>query len=753
MRLYSILFFTNDYTIYESFLANCKNALKTAYNRQTLIKILGSFNDTKKDKKHLELSHWGISQIVENEECGKQIHHVPIFNSSMDLKMYLEKYTENLSDLVVLVDCECDIISNEVAFARNFRSIMIEYPDVKFLFSSDPHWVLFDQEDILEDIWKEDVRLCEDCLRELSNCSEKGILKEDFLKKIYSKDEGHCDNLDETRKWNLLKKLCRTRNEKKQKDRIRDIKNHLSRKIALGYVNFDLLTFTLNNDFCLLDLVYKQDNLFDATNIRYAIKQWKYAELDVHSQNFYLTQKSRRNNLAVCIEEERAQNRFNSYCLYANGFRVLPVNTALALKDLNEHAELIKPAIIIRDYDLQFFDSTNINHNEGETSSSIKAIRGFRDNLDNTWETHIFDSPCWSSFFKSFHEGEKSSCYFSNLPDSAIVSASKHKDILCPIYYISKGNWNLSIMPPYSFIAKKSNMNNEDTWQISHYYTNKSASLALLDTEEGIKIGISSKNFYKHKENEDSSTDERDAGSPPKNKGAKNVVVLNLPGLMKPISGIYEPFRCIPEIRKRQEETETSPSDYLNTSREGHSHGTSLDIYSTVKSLIQRAEKYYNNGKYIHAAILSNDAIEYLNGFHEALLLKAYHILTISENAIAMDTIGGDEHALKQDTLFRITKIANEIDKILRRKKERNHGSEDRREFKYNVLNQIYSDCRKFCKDKEHFSAEDCFISAMAHVNEGFTLCDIGHEIKSIGKRVWNDWKAYKSEHSYENNK
>ena len=618
---------------------------------------------------------------------------------------------------------------------------MIEYPDVKFLFSSDPHWVLFDYEDIGEDVWKEDVGLCENCLRELNNCSEKGIIKESFIRKLYSDEKEQVENEEEIQKWTLLKKLCRTKNINRQKDRIREIRKHFSRRIALEYVNFDLLTFTLSGDSYLLDLVYKQDNLFDATNIRYAIKQWKYAELDVHSQNFYLAQKSRRDNLAVCVEEERAQNRFNSYCLYANGFRVLPVNTALALKDLNEQAEILKPSIIIRDYDLQFFDSNDIKYNDGDTSNSIKAIRGFRDNLDNTWETHVFESPCWSSFFKSFHEGE-CSCYFGNLPDKAIVSASKQRDTLCPVYYISKGNWNLSIMPPYNFIVKRCDKKNEETWYISHYYTNKSGPIALLNTEKGIKIGMLGEEFYEHNEGVDSTIKERKINFFKKYMRRKDVVELNLPGLLKPISGIYEPFRCIPEIRKRQEEIETSQSDYLDTSREGHSHGTSLDIYATVKSLIQRAEMYYNSGKYIHAAILSNEAIEYLNGFHEALLLKAYHILTISENAIAMDTIGGDEYALKQDTSFRITKIANEIDKILRRKKVSNNGNKDRRELKYNILNQIYSDCRTFCRDKEYFGAEDCFISAMADVNEGFTLCDIWFDICALWRRIKNGWDS-----------
>ena len=168
--------------------------------------------------------------------------------------------------------------------------------------------------------------------------------------------------------------------------------------------------------------------------------------------------------------------------------------------------------------------------------------------------------------------------------------------------------------------------------------------------------------------------------------------------------------------------------------------------------MVDRAWKYYYEDKrYIHAAVLAQETIEVLNGFHEALLLKAYHILAVSENAIAMNTIGGDEEALKNDAIFRISKIDYEIERILRRPKENGNGNEDRREFKYNILNQIFSDCRKICKEKEHFAAEDCFISAMAHVNEGFTPLDIWHEFMRIIKKSWNNWELKRNGLSIEN--
>ena len=84
-----------------------------------------------------------------------------------------------------------------------------------------------------------------------------------------------------------------------------------------------------------------------------------------------------------------------------------------------------------------------------------------------------------------------------------------------------------------------------------------------------------------------------------------------------------------------------------------------------------------------------------------------------------MNVVGGDEEDLEKDAIFRIKKIRYEVDRILRRPSEIGNSFEDRRELTKNILNQIFSDCRQYCKETEHYKAEDCFISAMAHINEG----------------------------------
>lgn len=782
MRTFSILYYTNNYEKYQDFCSLCERSIRVAFNSGTQARILSSFREDSKP--------------------------IPLFTCLRDLSNFLEDYDKNLSDIILLLDCF--LLYKGVDTDETVRALMIEYPEVKFLFDEDPRWILFNKEDIGDTILSDpilgnDRNICEDCLDKLEHSTEKGKVKQDFLSLLFGEDSNIWDLLrtllipsteriiinevenlyslisewntkgtlqtslkdfpdvtelidkiqlpnEQTDNNSILKEACnicnnflklifpsekgeidkqcllkrilledsnrdifrdwlRPKAEKIIAENIRKNRQRLIRQIAVKSVYFDFLTIPKTDNYFVLNLVHSQDNLFDASNIRYAIKQWKYAKLDVHSRNFLTTQNSRRDNLAISVEEEKGQNRFNSYCLFANGFRVWPVTSARELLIVNsEIGNVINPSIVVRDYDLQFADSSCVT--SGDSREAIKAIRGFRDSLEEQWEeTHAFVSPCWSSLYTGLFEKRIANFprYYTNkfdclskLPKSSIVSIT-NKKIGCPIYFVSKGTWNVNILTPASFLSSYSNTHKKHSVCISHYY---------MTREDGKQR-------------------------------------LCLPGLTKPISGIYEPFMHIPEIHDRSKATEASISDYLDTTREGHSHGTSLDIYSTVKSLIRRAEHYYENGKYIHAAILSNEIIEYLNGFHESLLLNAYHILAISENAIAMDTVGGDENALKEDSLFRIKKIECEIDKILRRKKENGISDEDRREFKYNVLNQIFSTCRITCKEKEHFMAEDCFISAMAHTNEGFTPCDIRHELLAIYKRIHKSWAAKKNGYKF----
>lgn len=399
-----------------------------------------------------------------------------------------------------------------------------------------------------------------------------------------------------------------------------------------------------------------RDNLFDGSNLRYFVKQFLYNEFHFDRQNFRFEQRSRAMHLALCVEKEASQNKFNSYALYANGFRVTQVLSAEELKFLNEKCptdntnsekqgvaksengraeafiEFARPDIIVRDFDLQF--------NDIDTSKDI-------------------------------HEIDK-------------IRGAKYVDDNS-----SKGKWEIGEMSGNSY------WNN--LIKPSTYY--------VANREDNIIIKPSQ-----------SSPCHKDSGEK-----------LVLPGLPKPVSGIYTSFRRFDEVKdrvkdirdlekkaKEGEEPETKEGDKketysISTKRKGHDHSRALDVYDLAKSMVERAEICFANENYVRSAVIASEAIEVMNGFHTSLMLKAYSIKSKAENAIAIDILGGSEKELCEDACVRIEMIKKDIARLLGFNKEQS----------INVLSQIFSDCRNYCKEKEHFESEDVFLSAMAELNEG----------------------------------
>lgn len=530
-----------------------------------------------------------------------------VVSNGMELDDFLTSYDGKLSELYVIIDyvsfCGKEFPSK--ANSIKIRELILKYPEVNFSF--DEHLVV--KEKIPEVSFL-------DFLLTTEHLSYRDYVDASYL-------------VEEDKESSFLVKEL---------------------------VNKEMHSFNIDNEDSILRLCYFNDNLFDASNLRFALKAQKYANLVVNKPNFARVQLSRAKNLALIVEEERSQNLFNCYAAYACGYRSLPVTTASGLKWANT---CISPQVILRDYDLQFPDEPG--------DKEIHQIRGWKSKELGEripWKCTLdVNNVYWKNFY-----------HYDNIvsPSIPILGSKLNK-----LYYISKGVEGLviTLKSPY---------------------------------------GINRKNNHK----------------------------LKLPGIEKPVSGIYAKFHSMFKgvYDAATYRRENSKKDYIDTTRKKGYHGVPLDIYYMVKSMVERAKLYYSEKRYIHAAVLAQEIIEVLNGFHEALLLNAYHILAISENAIAMNTIGGDEKALKEDALFRINKIEYEVERILHRTKEESNGDEDRKEFMYNILNQIFSDCRKFCKDKEHFAAEDCFISAMACVNEGFTPCDILREFSVIWKKTRDSW-------------
>lgn len=388
-----------------------------------------------------------------------------------------------------------------------------------------------------------------------------------------------------------------------------------------------------------------RDNLFDGSNLRYFVKQFLYNEFRFAIRNFRFEQRSRSEHLAFCVEKEASQNKFNSYALYANGFRVTQVVSAEELIFLNDKLksndnnnkvqedgksenskpvndnviiEFSNPDIIVRDFDLQFNDIDTSKNDE--LHNEIDIIRGAKFNESKkSWEIICGEAnPYWSSF----------------------------NDV--PLYYVST---------------------EEGTIVVKQSLENR------LETENG---------------------------------------TLKLRGITKPVSGLYASFRRLAEVQKRVQslneevakEKETYP---INTRRKNHDHSKPLDVYDLAKSMVQRAGKCYSNENFVRAAVIASEAIEVMNGFHLSLTIEAYSIKARAENAIAIDILGGSEKELCKDACLRIDMIKKDVARLLSSNKEQS----------INVLSQIFSDCRNYCKEKEHFESEDVFLAAMAELNEG----------------------------------
>lgn len=576
------------------------------------------------------------------------------------------------------------------------------------------------------------------------------------------------------------------------------------------------------------------DNLYDGSNLRFAIKRYFYRQLCVSRYNFSAVQDSRKDYLAFCIEEEHSQIRFNSYALYTNGFRVLPISSAQDLKDFNSYLKdcnLKFPPVVVRDYDLQFADEKTDDKHE-ETIDGVKV------------KINVIDDIRGVKFFDS------SDCRLYQGRWHVLTYDSKKKDydywssfLEYPVYFISKGGHGIKIAETDKFLEKsRKQLTTKQRKQL---------------VKERIKISFLLRGILDERKTElnDDRQKQAEALFDKRRELRKQIKIIDcnkrnndresvfldgtteqiVRGIEKPISGVYLPFHSFSKVKDRyqsfgltkqiierealdlaekcknkkenrivknfilrkyrlyfedhipfawkvsrkisncpfegkehicsiekhiEKEAKSKKQDWIiSTERENHNHGVPLDLYDLAKSMLGRATDYYQHENYIKAAVLAWEIMEVLNGFHEALTLQAYHIQAISENAIAMNVIGGSETALKEDTIFRIKKIKNEIDRILSRSNNddktdagqfntlktlwnrlSNDAKAERRELKYNILNQIFSDCRKVCKDKEYFGAEDCFISAMAHVNEGFTFWDICYDVRTLMKRMKKSW-------------
>lgn len=422
----------------------------------------------------------------------------------------------------------------------------------------------------------------------------------------------------------------------------------------------------------LVFLLKGRNNMFDGSNLRCAIRTYKLVNKLKVRDNFSKVTESRRDHLAIVVEEEYHQSMFNGYCLYANGYRVIPIMTATELKWINENKnkEFINvgvdkkdpETIVVRDYDLQFIDERKcLTSNKPEVKTKKK---------DTVEEINEIDLVRGAKYCAAITKEEE------NKDEHTKIIVRKYEDdfVLIPIennpywkvfretptFFVSKGGGNL--------ITRKCVKQSKRPMHISH-----------------------------------------------------NTRKLLLYGIQKPIEGIYVSMQKFKPVKKRYKKTvygfwrkkENGVNIYrIDIKRqEIGGHGCPLDIYGIVKFMVNRAELYYRFGRPRLAALVASEALEILNGFHMSLMKQAYYIKAVSENAMTMSLLGGDEALLCEDLHFRMKKIRKEVNRLVQ-------DIDDRE----NLLMNIYNDCRLFCREKEYLKAADDALSYMMRDTEGWNL-------------------------------
>lgn len=473
-------------------------------------------------------------------------------------------------------------------------------------------------------------------------------------------------------------------------------------KILYGFHIFDK---NIEHPFYFAVLDY--DNLFDGTNLRWAVRTVYYEKLNAKANNFSKIQLHRSDNLAYVIDDEQRQSRFNSIALYSCGYRVIPVHTAKMLLTLNRgilKTSLYEPKLIIRDFDLQFPDAEakrDYEVEENKEQENEKSIIYF-----------YYNVPEWNNDWKiTLH---------NKLEIPNIDGYDKMIDYIRNYRYYEDGNphWK---MAPY---------NNLIFWKDSH--TNQPI-LQYVITNGHDHLKFSHKHTYTPiqliKKDED----------------------IEVSGLQKPISGLYHPFFTgfLDEKGNRIVEQSFNMTRYglkdlkeyeIDKRRLNHNHGVPVNIYGTVDEMLHRANDYYEKAHYVKSAVLAQETIELLNGFHWQMMIQAYQIKAKAENAIAMDMVGADEEKLVLDALLRIEMVKQDINRmVFPLFKDKNLKDQiKRRKKEHQLLEYIYSDCRKACHDNEYFDVEAVYISAMAHLDE----YDFG--IKDIKRYLVHRWFLWK---------
>lgn len=446
--------------------------------------------------------------------------------------------------------------------------------------------------------------------------------------------------------------------------------------------------------------IHAYQQLFDPSGIRAFLRDKLTRQLIKFKQdNYDKLHKSRKNNIAIVVDEEQYHTNLWGYALYDFGYSVIPVNYEKELietknilyPDQNQKTAIYKyKPLIIRDFDLQFPDlrmsgrklcEECIKPDEDKDSvcgdSNMYAFRGVYKQKENGKKKLISDKgPEIDGYL--LHDCRK--VIWGTFHDATTYVITQNT----PYYPFSKLQNGMVLTKPdestfFSRVGKRLQrcIFRKRMYDLINKTTKKDTYAERMLVQRSGLLFQKANNKSKH--------------------GGKYYLV----GLSKEIEGMYDLLNMPAYGNDRNniiKQTYQNSRDYreiMKDRQDMDSHSIPPLNRTIVERLIKKAKYYYETKQYLLAAINASEALEVLNGLAKSLAYEALHLKVVSEVQMELRTkgVGTFKQVLKE-----------RINNIYRQKKRL---AGDNKEAERNITMQIFNDLRVIYESHEQFAAAD----------------------------------------------
>lgn len=200
-------------------------------------------------------------------------------------------------------------------------------------------------------------------------------------------------------------------------------------------------------------------------------------------------------------------------------------------------------------------------------------------------------------------------------------------------------------------------------------------------------------------------------------------------GISKPLDGLSEIEKILILFNDKNFINQPFDIDTIcrkrDKSKDKGSHSVPPDIYHIGEKLLFRAQKYYDDKKFLYSAILAQEAMEILNGLHNDLHLDAIYLKHLSEVSLETEYLGLEN--FKKCAQKRFKEIKSEVLRIGSNTKAIN-----------NFLSQIFNDIRHIYKEKEQFDAAEEALKEFISVNHSLNVFSTLRQFRNLMVEKFN---------------